>query len=374
MIKFLYTNIGRGHPFYLDGIIEVLKGRDKLKIESYDVFEVSSGLALTTWKIARRLYKAGSTDSFIGNLYNRFRDNSQYRKNDIAMRIMGRDIRRKFLTDDTPLVVDHPVLLGILQGKKNLLYQHGEIAVPAQAVVPGADYVFVPVESCAVPFWNAGYRKDQIIVSGLCIEPRLAKYAESNLEGRLERISSDRPLTGAFFSSGAEPKPHVDKLVLAIVSVFESGGCSFVYPQIDGSFLKKEQEATERAIFEIILHPYRTREDLDANTFKDFHRYDYLVAPSHERTNWALGLGLPMFVLEPPIGPFAPLNKLALLQAGVAECLNSVDEAKGFAIRLADLRKSGKLAKMAESGWEKHSVTGFQAISDFLIKKYGASS
>ena len=34
-IRFLYTNIGRGHPFYLDGIVDALKAREStgLRVE-----------------------------------------------------------------------------------------------------------------------------------------------------------------------------------------------------------------------------------------------------------------------------------------------------------------------------------------------------
>ncbi|MCH9024096.1 MAG: hypothetical protein IH931_02070, partial [candidate division Zixibacteria bacterium] len=100
-----------------------------------------------------------------------------------------------------------------------------------------------------------------------------------------------------------------------------------------------------------------------------FEELDFFVAPSHERTNWALGLGLPMFILEPAIGPFSPLNREILLESGVAESLNSAEDSKRFGNKLKELRKSRKLQQMSESGWGKQSITGFQAITDFLVNK-----
>ena len=374
MINFLYTNIGRGHPFYLDGIVELLQNQSKLKFKTYDVFEISRGVSLKAWEMARLMYKIGSTDSLVGKWYNRFRDKTEYHKKSLPMELMGRDIRKQFIGDDTPLVVDHPVLVGLLRGKKNLIYQHGEIAVPPQAIVRGADYILVPIESSAETFIRAGYKKEQIIVTGLCVEPRLARYAATNLEGRLERYNSERPLCGAFYSSGAEPNPHVEKIQAALKSVFESGGHSFVYAQKSGRLAEAAGKAVEVMATTLGICNYETRAELDELTFRDFHRFDYLVSPSHERTNWALGLGLPMFILEPAIGPFAPMNQKTLLDSGAAESIESEIEVKNFAKRLEDLRKSGKLAKMARTGWDKYAINGFRTIADFLLNKYAVNS
>ncbi len=372
MIKFLYTNIGRGHPFYLDGIVELLKQAGRLNFECHDVFEISKDPALLAWRMARWLYKIGSTDSIVGTWYNSIRNKSAYNPNSLALRIMGRDLRKWFLTDDTPLVVDHPVLAGILQGKKNLIYQHGEIAVPPQAAVRGADHVFVPIEASAEPFLNAGYRKDQIIVSGLCIESALVRQSQQAFENRLTNIRGGQPLTGSFFSSGAEPAAHVEKLILAAKAVAQSDGKAIVFAQDKAKLASELVKYLQADSRRIVLNSYKSREQLDSLTAEFFNLFDYLVTPSHERTNWALGLGLPMFILEPLIGPFAPLNRAALLDAGVAVSLDSTRDASEFAQMLAGLRKSGKLAKMAESGWQKHPINGFQTIADFLINKYAS--
>jgi len=283
---------------------------------------------------------------------------------------MGADVRKTFLEDDTPLVVDHPVLVGMLKGKKNLLYQHGEIAVPEQAVVTGTDYVFVPLEESVNPFISAGYRIDQVIVIGLCIEAKLAEFSKQSFENRIKRIAGDEKLTGAFFSSGAEPNPHLEKLIEAAISVAKSGGNAIVLAQNKGKLFKGLSRIMEGIERGIKLCSFDSREELDRITAELFPSFDYLVAPSHERTNWALGLGLPMFILDPAIGPFAPLNQAALLRSGTAETITSNDEAAGFANRLETLKESGKLTQMAMAGWGKHPILGLETIADFLINKY----
>lgn len=370
MINFLYTNIGRGHPFYLDGIIEILKRQDRLKYATHDVFEISKDPALSAWRTARWLYKIGSTDSIIGKWYNAIRTKTDHNQNSFAMRVMGTDVRKNFLEDDTPLIVDHPVLVGMLKGKKNLLYQHGESAVPEQAVVTGADYVFVPLQESAVPFITAGYKEEQVIVTDLCIEPKLADISMQSFENRIKRFAGDGKLTGAFFSSGAEPNPHLEKLIEAAISVAKSGGNAIVLAQNKGKLFKGLSRIVGGMGRGIKLFSFESREELDRITAELFPSFDYLVAPSHERTNWALGLGLPIFILDPAIGPFAPLNRAALLRSGTAETITSNDDAAGFANRLETLKESGKLAQMAMAGWGKHPNLGFQTIADFLINKY----
>lgn len=374
MVNFLYTNIGRGHPFYLDGVVELLKQDGRLKFECHDVFDISKDPALTAWRMARWLYRIGSTDSVIGKWYNSFRDKSEYNKNSLAMRTLGQDLRKRFLRDTTPLIVDHPVLAGILKGKKNLLYQHGEFSVPSQAVVEGIDYIFVPLESTADAFVKAGYQKEKIIVTGLCIEPQFVKNAETNFKQRIGKYNLSTPLTGGFFTSGAEPGVHLKKLILAVASVLESGGRAIVFARAD---VKLHKEIKKKFVFapaNLNLATYKSREELDAKTTELFREFDYFVAPSHERTNWALGIGLPMFILDPPIGPFAPINREALLDAGVAKCIESPDEAAEFAVQLAELRNSGRLSKMAAAGWGKHPILGFRTIADFLTNKYATKS
>jgi hypothetical protein len=370
MINFLYTNIGRGHPFYLDGVVETLKRSERLKYKAQDVFEISKDPALSAWRMARWLYKIGATDSVIGKWYNSLRDKTDHNQSSFAMRVMGADLRKVFLDDETPLLVDHPVLVGMLKGKKNLLYQHGEIAVPRQSLVIGADAVFVPTKKSAGPFIEYGYDSKQVIVTGLCIEPKLAEQSDVTYENRTKRIREGVQLTGAFYSSGAEPNAHLEKLIEAAISSAKSGGRALVFAQKKGKLCSRLSRVLSLHGAAIEMFVFETRKELDRITAEHFEKFDYLVSPSHERTNWSLGLGLPMFILEPAIGPFAPLNRASLIESGTAMSISSIDAAAGFGVLLNDLRSSGKLVEMANLGWKKLAISGFQTIADFLINKY----
>ncbi len=92
-----------------------------------------------------------------------------------------------------------------------------------------------------------------------------------------------------------------------------------------------------------------------------------LVAAAHERTNWAVGLGLPMFALMPNIGPFAAGNYAFASEQGTCLPLEGIAGAAGLADTIADLRRSGRLAEMARNGWGRHAITGAEAIARELL-------
>jgi len=112
----------------------------------------------------------------------------------------------------------------------------------------------------------------------------------------------------------------------------------------------------------------RIEDHLSARLFSSF---DYLVAPAHERSNWALGLGLPMLAVGPAIGPFAPLNKDLVVQEGVAMSIESDQEAAHMGATIEKLRQSGRLEQMAAAGWGKQGIDGFDNIAQFLTDSYG---
>lgn len=387
-INFIYTNIGRGHPFYLDGILEALirKGNIGLVRCQTDVFEVSRGLSRVAWRVARWMYQHGSSPGLVGAVYNRLRSSADYNRPSLMLTLMGRDTRQKFFDDLTPLIVAHPTLVAILKDRQSLIYQHGEIAAPREAIVQGASKVLVPTAGTARPFIESGYNSDDVVVSGLCIEPSLVRQARDAFTARLERISGNNPLVGAFFSSGAEPRQHVEKLVLAAASVVAHGGKVILFAQKDRTFAKKAANhfvsngveftnvdshgfiPTDLPPVLIVQHASRREENLF--TARLLVMFDYFVAPSHERTNWALGLGLPMFIVGPPIGPFAPLNRDRLVEAAVAEQIESDSAASEFGLRLNHLRSGGKFAEMAKAGWGKLNIHGFDNIAEFLINRF----
>jgi hypothetical protein len=379
-VNFLYTNIGRGHPHYLDGIIECLPPHRVGRV--IDVFRATSGLSRAGWKLARLVYHSGGRGRRYAAFYNRLRSRSDYNRGGLVQSIMGRPLRQEFLKDAAPLVVAHPALVAMLEGKHGLIYQHGEIAAPRESWVRGRHWVIVPLAETADTFRAAGFAPDRLFVSGLCIEPGLVAQAEDALNERLQRLAGWDPLCGAFFSSGAEPREHVQTLTAAALSTVATGGRVRIFARRSGLLAvrasarlaaEKRDLVSVRSPEDLPAEPpqaviclYNDRRELNESTERLFASFDYFVAPAHERTNWAVGLGLPMFVLDPPLGSFAPLNREFLLAQSVAQVIGGVREASRFGETLGELRGTGALRGMAEAGWGRFETRGFFNIAEFL--------
>jgi hypothetical protein len=296
------------------------------------------------------------------------------------LEVMGRPLREAFLDDPTPLVVGHPLLAAILKGKQGLFYQHGEIAAPRESWVWGSQRTLVPLSHTADTLIEAGFDAESIFVSGLCIEPAIVSQAEAAFEARLDRLSESDPLCGAFFSSGAEPRKHVESIAAAALSALEAGGRVVVLARESGALAARVSAsfgAAERELAvvrspqdipqdEARLCVYADRRQLDGFAGALFGTFDYFVAPSHERTNWALGLGLPMFIADPPVGSMSPLNRRFLLSSGVASVIADTRVASEFGESLESLRQTGELSRMAESGWGRYDTRGFANIAGML--------
>lgn len=384
-ITVLYTNIGRGHPFYLDGITDILRRKGQLRLvrRQTDVFDVSRGLSLAAWKGVRALYRLGASDGIAGRLYSKLRTGADYNRGGVSMRILGSTLREELGKTDDYVLVAHPTLVAMLKGVSRVIYQHGELAAPAESVVRGAEYVLVPTLEAAEVFVRGGYPEKAVVITGLCIEPALVRNAADVFEARLRRINGQEPLTGAFFSSGAEPKAHVNKLIMAARQAVAADGRVVIIGRHGGSLVERAQKVFKDAFIdfaavsgsaglpvelpEALVVNHGSRREENALTASLFSRFDYFVAPSHERTNWALGLGLPMFVVGPSYGPFSPLNREILLRSGVAEVIDSGDAAVDFGRNLEKYRQHGALSDMSRAGWEKYDITGFEKIADFLI-------
>ncbi|MGD8866593.1 MAG: hypothetical protein PVI01_03170 [Gemmatimonadales bacterium] len=379
-INFLYTNIGRGHPFYLDGIIGCLPSERVGDVT--DVFAGTTGLARGLWVGARLIYRSVGGGGPYSSLYNRLRQRNDYDRHGPLQRLMGRPLRRTYSDRPDPLVTAHPVLVAILEGTRGLIYQHGEVTAPVESWVHGRHRVLVPLSSTADRFIAAGIPERNLFVSGLCIESALVEAAEGAFEGRLARLAGGDPLCGAFFTSGAEPREHVKRLVSAVLSAACAGGRALVFARGNGRFAARLRARLEKsgrdfasvrsiaelrgAESEVLLCLYENRRGLDAFTARLFERFDYFVAPSHERTNWALGLGLPMFIVDPPLGSYAPLNRELLLAASVARALEERRVASRFGSRVGELHAAGELTRMAEAGWGRFEIRGFCNIAEFL--------
>ncbi len=387
-IEFLYTNIGRGHPSYLDGIIEALVRRGEIGLVrgETDVFAVSSGLSKLAWRLIRGLYHVGSSGGPGGRLYNRLRKDADYNRPGVMLRLLGRSIARTYMSRPWPLVVAHPILAAILKGKQQLIYQHGELVAPSESLVRGASRVLAPTEETARAFVESGYAPEDVVVTGLCIELSLARQAEDAYEGRMERLRRIEERTGAFFSSGAEPKSHVGMLTSAIESIARAGGRAIVFAQRGGRFQRacvtrferrelsfsvlddRAPMATKPDVISVVT--FASRRELAHRTAQLFPCFDYFVAPAHERCKWALGLGLPMFIIGPEIGSFAPLNRERLISAGVAEPLDTIDDARDLGTQVNGRHTTDPLVDMAQAGWGRLPINGFEKIAELLVEQY----
>ena len=387
-LTFLYVNIGRGHPFYLDGIIEALirRGGIGLVRQQQDVFEFARGLSALAWRTTRWLYRTAPSHPVIGRLYHALRHNNNYNDNGITLSLLGRDIRRQFAGMTEPLIVSHPTLVGILKGRPGLIYQHGELAAPFESLAKGAELVFVPTSEQADRFLRAGYSQEQVAVTGLCIELALVKQAADCYQSRLSRLNSSASLTGLYFSSGAEPKPHVEAIVQAAISANERGHRAVIFAPRGGRMAQSALKNCSQAgllvnridsssvdipsSFNILLVEHCSRREETALSARLFPLGDFLVSPAHERTNWAIGLGLPMYVLAPCFGPFAPLNRQILLDHNVAVDLASESMVRTFGEYVDAMRMSGQLTEMAEHGWGRYPFNGFENIAALLESRF----
>ncbi len=373
-VDFLYTGIGRGHPFYLDGIVQSLPASSRGEITS--VLATTEGFSHAVWRAARAAYTFGSSFGGQTSVYSRLRHATNYNSPGPLLRAAGRPLSRHFDGRQNPLVVAHPILAALLRGHPNLVYQHGEVVVPPECLVNGEHTILVPTPEVAQIFVDAGAATENIAVTGLCIEPALAAVAPAIQMQRQQRYAGAELLTGGFFSSGAEPDLHVRSLVTAAISTVLRGGSALIVARRGGPYARRAQRAFARRGLTLstdttqappggaILHTYSDRLSLDAVTQKHFARLDYVVVPAHERTNWAVGLGIPMFIVDPSIGTFAPRNRELLLEHGVAEPLSSSGD--NFGMRLNALRDDGILAERSTAGWNRYPIDGFKTIAELL--------
>ncbi|MEW5925003.1 MAG: hypothetical protein AB1746_13545 [Candidatus Zixiibacteriota bacterium] len=384
VLSIIYTNIGRGHPFYLDGTIRHLEESygNKIQLNIVDVFELSSGISLQLWRTVRSLYHYGSQGGIIGHIYNSIRKGNAPNRKNMILNLMAGGIRRYIQKNPFPALVAHPLLVPMISDLTTTYYQHGENAVPAEAIVRGVRKIYVPTSRAAMAFIENGIEEDSIIQTGLCIEEGLALKAGEFYNERLARLNRNNVLTGGFFSSGAEPKQHIHKIVLMISSLMNSNQKAIVFCRKGG---KLESILTHRMGFAanyssmspddirlklastgILVFSFNNRREEDILVESLFPFLDYFVAPSHERTNWTLGLGLPMFILHPIIGTFSPLNRTILLENRVAVDIENDRRAADFISILLSLSKRHILADMARSGFGRFDVFGFMKTASHL--------
>jgi hypothetical protein len=301
----------------------------------------------------------------VSRLYQRARRGANYDEDAPALRILGRDLRR-WAGPQGVVVVDHPAVVGALGDRPDTWYLHGEMVAPPEAVVRRAARIFVPLEETADAFVRGGVPRERLVVTGVCVESGLAAEAERTAADRRRRLAGTDALTVAFFSSGAEPAGHVASLSAAAGALTRGGRHHALVFAARGGRLERAIAAGDHGAAEIVA--YTDRESLDALTAMHFPRFDAVVSPPHERSNWAVALGVPFFLVGPDIGPFAPRNREMLLGRGVAGAIESPAAAQNFPEFIDGLRERGELLRMSESGSDV-SWRGFERVAAFVISE-----
>lgn len=378
-IAFVYTNIGRGHPFYLDGIIEVVDSEfPEIKYFVTDIFSSGGWMTRVAWSLIRQMYHVGSRGGLFTRFYNRIRKRTEGENSGrLLVAILGRDIAKKLRRFSGLVVVAHPLLARILENQNRVVYQHGELVFPQEAAVFGCEAILVPSYDVAEQAERLGIGKAQVVVTGQCLERDLVPNDDSSFSERIERYQSGLPISVALFTSGAYPVQHLELLFKVVCSLSQCEVCQYIFmgqsvrehrrfgTALRQAGLQFSGKLSGSEKIRLISSSSRAEENQQVATI--FKRLDCAVAPSHERTNWAVGLGLPMFFLTPHIGSYAPLNAKLALGKGVAREIKCED-AENLGGIITEMRRNGALAAMSQSGYHPSDTSGFNVATDYLIK------
>jgi len=367
-IVFLSTEIGRGHPNYLDSVFRLLQKECSSKEIPYlNVFNQSKGLSKAGWNLVKRLYFLGGKGGISTKFYNFFRGKREGVSEDsFFMNILGKDIKKNFDGFEGICQVDHPLTATILSDVCRVWYVHGEIAAPSECAVGGAEKIFVPLKETQAKLVANGVDPESIVITGLVIEPELLKDAKTSFEQRIERIKSQKDLTIGFFSSGAYPPEHIEKIILGTKSIIQNGIRAIVFLGYDEKRYKKtedqlrklnvrvlvdEEDVPEKKDWQLLLIKGKDRIYDTKKAAELLPHLDAFVAAPHERTNWAVGLGLPLFALFPLIGTFAPQNFAFAQKNKVVYPLKTKDDAKRLGEIILKLKNESTLLKMVKNGF-----------------------
>lgn len=357
------SGIGRGHPSYLDSVLQALKSLPGFQpglLSEHTVFSLGSPINRQAWRAARTAYELAGSDSRAATFYNRLRSGSSPSR--LTRTLLGSGLRRRLAGRGGICVVDHPLIAHILADVCRVVYLHAEIAAPRSAVVPRAWRTLVPLEATAADFAAAGAWPDTVTVTGLVLEPELERTAPADFAARIERIRSDKPLTVGLFTSGAYPRPHLQLLAEAARSIEAQGWRAVVFAG-DHADRARVLAAPGRAVC-----AGSSRTDATGRECAAARSLDLMVAAAHERTGRAVALGVPLFCLLPHIGPFAPLNYRFAHERGVCEPLTTLADARTLGPRLVGLRASGRLEAMARAGWHPELFGGAERAARLILE------
>lgn len=373
----------------MDSLLTVLQKRCQNNLSSRTVFEKSKGLSHLSWKLVAGLYLLGGRGGISTKLYNWLRQSQTEISADSAIiKILGRDLKRTYKDFDGICLVEHPLVARILGNVCRTWYIHGEIAAPPECAIGGIEKIFVPLEETKDRLISFGADPETIVVTGLMIEPGLVDSAEKSFQARLKRIESSQPLTVGFFTSGAYPKEHMKKILLGAESVIDQKMRAIIFAGTNPKKFELFKKQMKKWGVEVVVeNPARGGEDTDDDAKEEQNadmrlvtrktrqadtqravqllpKIDVFVSASHERTNWGVGLGLPMFVLFPLIGTFSSLNFEFAQRQKVTYPLDSLEKAKTLGKIITELRENGQLTQMAQNGFGVHKINGVrEAVS-----------
>lgn len=378
----LSTEIGRGHPSYLDSVVRLLK-ENGMDPSWSTVCQESSGFSLLGWRLVALLYSLGGKGGLLTRIYNLVREETKVWTDSLPMRVLGRDLKRGLEHRGELLLVAHPLVAHVLCSVCRTWYIHGEIAAPQECAVRGVEKLFVPLEETRTGLIAQGGDAGSMVVTGLMIEPDLVAGRDEAFSRRLDRIDSGTSVTVGFFSSGAYPSGHMVKIVSGVKSVLDQHMRAVIFcgtnRRVFESLRRRvkrwgltlaedtDEETNDRGDWRVRLVTRMTRQEETRRACKLVPTLDAFVAASHERTNWAVGLGLPMFALFPLIGTFAAQNFRFALRQGVVCPLATVEAARDLGRIINELRGGGRLAHMARRGFGRLPVDGVEAVVSQVI-------
>jgi hypothetical protein len=380
------TGIGRGHPNYLDSVLRHIRQihpAEYRQIRVIAVPEISRGLSRIGWKAVEAVYRAGSRGGATSFTYTRLRTrHSGYDPGSLSTRLLGRDLRACLSRYSGVCLVAHPLLAAILKGTHRVFYLHGEIAAPRESAIRGIERIYVPLPETKAGMVARGIGPESVLETGLVLEPEILSDLDGAVERRIQRIMSGGPLTVGFFISGAYPRHHISMITSAVRSCTESGLRVRLFwgtdPRqanrliaalhefasgvvVDSTLGRRRPEA------ELVVITGRTREEETVRSTAYLPDLDVFCAAPHERVNWAAGAGLPMVMIGPPIGSFAPENRGYILRAGCGVEFSSPDRFADFARELRTLRDDGRLLQMVAAGRKVSAVEGAKTIANDLL-------
>ncbi|MCK4657206.1 MAG: hypothetical protein KAT85_09225 [candidate division Zixibacteria bacterium] len=390
LVTVIYTDIGRGHPNYLDSVLRHLEHNHPAQYRNMritSIFEISSGMSFLAWKAVEKMYKFGARGGVISSIYSRFRSGqSEYNPNSMIVRILRRDLLWYLNGNEGVCLVAHPLLANMLREQHRVFYLHGEIAAPRESAVTGIERVYVPLPETLEKMLDAGVDRNSLVATGLVLEPELCADLSEVARKRTERIDApDFPLTVGFFISGAYPKKHVELMLKGAESLHHAG-------HKVRFFWGRDKRKAEKLMLNIrrfdqhvkldaggtkplsdvstVVVTGKSRTDETIRSLRYLPELDLFCAAPHERVNWAVGAGLPIIMITPTIGTFAPENLDFVLRS---KCGIEWSDEQDF-IQLADilskLRHSGRLPNMVTAGRRIKSVNGAKTIAEDLIAAF----